>query len=105
MTESPAPANYRSLSSVAQALLPRAERMHTQGMTWRQIAEELKVSYTALHIWRKLREARENPSLGLRETQLEPGQATLPQIHNPGNEEPDLVRKVRKRDMDKEVTA
>jgi hypothetical protein len=45
---------YRSLSSVARVLLPRAERMHTEGMTWRQIAQELRISYTALHIWRKL---------------------------------------------------
>jgi hypothetical protein len=62
---------YRALSSVARRLLPRAERMHTEGMTWRQIAQELRISYTALHIWRKLRETQENPSPGPRETQLE----------------------------------
>jgi hypothetical protein len=60
---------YRSLSSVARVLLPRAERMHTEGKTWRQIAQELRVSYTALHIWRRLgqdgnTQEREEESLG-----------------------------------------
>ena len=45
---------YRSLSSVGEVLLPRAERMHRGGMTWRQVARELKISYTALYMWRKL---------------------------------------------------
>jgi orotate phosphoribosyltransferase-like protein len=45
---------YRSLSSIARVLLPRAEKMHKDGMTWRQIAQELRISYSALHIWRKL---------------------------------------------------
>ena len=47
---------YRALSSVGEALLPKAERMHREGMSWRRIARELKVSYTALHVWRKIRE-------------------------------------------------
>jgi hypothetical protein len=47
---------YKALSSVGEALLPRAEKMHREGMPWRYIARELRVSYTALHIWRKLAE-------------------------------------------------
>ena len=46
--------NYRSLSSVARVLLPRAEEMHHQGMTWRQISRELKISKSTLYIWRRL---------------------------------------------------
>ncbi len=54
MTEHGTSTNYKSLSSVAKALLPRAKKMHQEGMTWRQIARELRVSYSALHIWRTL---------------------------------------------------
>ena len=46
--------NYRSLSSVARTLLPRAKRMHQEGMSWKRVAEDLKVFYSALFIWRKL---------------------------------------------------
>jgi len=46
---------YRALSSVGESLLPRAERMHREGMSWTRIARELKVSYPALHIWRSIR--------------------------------------------------
>ncbi len=41
---------------MGEALLPKAEKMHREGMTWRQIAKQLRISYTALHIWRKLAE-------------------------------------------------
>ena len=51
---------YRALSSVGEALLPRAEKMHKEGLAWRHIARELRVSYTALHIWRKLKEGPQN---------------------------------------------
>jgi hypothetical protein len=47
---------YRALSSVGAALLPRAEKMRREGMPWRQVAAQLRVSYTALHIWRKLKD-------------------------------------------------
>jgi hypothetical protein len=50
---------YRALSSVGGTLLPRAEKMHREGMSWRRIARELRVSYTALHIWRKLKDGVE----------------------------------------------
>jgi DNA-binding Lrp family transcriptional regulator len=45
---------YRSLSSVARELLPKAERMRRGGKAWRRIAEELGVSATTLHNWRKV---------------------------------------------------
>ena len=41
-------------------MLPKAEKMHREGMTWRQITQDLHVSYTALHIWRKNREQSQN---------------------------------------------
>ena len=46
--------NYKTLSSIARTLLPRAEKMHHEGMTWTQIAQELKISKSSLHIWRNL---------------------------------------------------
>ena len=51
---------YRSLSSVASSMLPIAETMHRQGMTWREISRELGISHTALFNWRrvKLRDRR-----------------------------------------------
>ena len=52
---------YKALSSVARTLLPRAERMHQEGMTWKQITRDLKISKSALHIWRKLGENGRNP--------------------------------------------
>jgi hypothetical protein len=45
---------YRSLSSVARSLLPIAEEMHRQGLSWGEIAGRLGVSHTALFVWRKL---------------------------------------------------
>jgi hypothetical protein len=45
---------YRSLSSIGRTLLPRAETMHSEGLSWRQVARELKISNTALYIWRSL---------------------------------------------------
>ena len=51
--------DYKSLSSVARLLLPEAERMYNEGMTWKQICRELKVSKSALHIWRKLERKQE----------------------------------------------
>ena len=53
--------SYRSLSSVARTLLPRAERLHNQGMRWRDVAEELKVSNSALFIWRRLNSSATQP--------------------------------------------
>jgi len=53
--------SYRSLSSVARTLLPIAEKLHSQGMSWRDVAEELKVSNSALYIWRKLRQLATKP--------------------------------------------
>ena len=58
ISESTQHKRYRALSTVGEALLPRAEKMHREGMTWTRIARELRVSYTALHIWRKLEEDR-----------------------------------------------
>lgn len=49
--------HYRSLSSVGRTLLPKAERMHREGMTWRQIARDLRISHSALFIWRKLEDS------------------------------------------------
>lgn len=46
---------YRSLSSVGRELLPLAEKMHNQGMSWGETAESLRVSHTSLFIWRQLR--------------------------------------------------
>lgn len=46
---------YRSLSSVAERCLPIAEEMHRGGMPWRKVAKELRVSHTALFVWRKLK--------------------------------------------------
>jgi len=45
---------YRSLSSVAKDLLPRAQRMHRKGASWAVIARELGVSESVIYIWRKL---------------------------------------------------
>ncbi len=46
---------YRSLSSVGRTLLPKAERMHREGMTWREVAKRLRVSHTSLFNWRHLK--------------------------------------------------
>jgi hypothetical protein len=46
---------YRSLSSVGRVLLPMAEEMHSRGVPWRDVAEQLKVSLSALYIWRRLK--------------------------------------------------
>jgi hypothetical protein len=53
-------ANYKDLSSIAKTLLPRAEKMHSDGMTWRQIAQDLRISKSSIHIWRNLERVREN---------------------------------------------
>ena len=61
---------HRSLSSVARTLLPRAEELHGSGMPWRQVASQLRVSYSAIYLWRRLarnwtkrgRDIREKPS-------------------------------------------
>jgi hypothetical protein len=45
---------HRSLSSVARTLLPRAEELHGSGMPWRQVASQLRVSYSAIYLWRRL---------------------------------------------------
>jgi len=45
---------YRSLSSVAEAMLPRAEEMRRQGVSWAMIARELRVSESALYVWRQI---------------------------------------------------
>lgn len=45
---------YRSLSSVARMLLPKAQTMHRQGMPWREVAACLEISQSALFIWRRL---------------------------------------------------
>jgi hypothetical protein len=47
---------YRSLSSIARQLLPKARKMHKQGMTWTRISKELGISHTSLYTWRKLEE-------------------------------------------------
>ena len=47
---------FRSLSSIGRELLPRAERLHNEGMTWAQIARNLRVSRTTLFTWRQLEE-------------------------------------------------
>lgn len=52
---------YRSLSSIARSLLPKAKEMHERGMSWTNIARQLKVSSAALFIWRKI-ESRERAS-------------------------------------------
>jgi len=44
----------RSLSSVAKAMLPRAEEMRRQGLSWAVISRELEVSESALYVWRKI---------------------------------------------------
>ncbi len=49
---------YRGLSSQAKRLLPRAEEMHRKGMAWRKIAQELRVSHTALYHWRRLADSQ-----------------------------------------------
>ncbi len=54
MTEKEFP--YRSLSSVARVLLPRAKELHGGGMSWRSVARHLGVSNAALFIWRRLDE-------------------------------------------------
>ncbi len=54
---SPQPERYRGLSSVGEALLRKAERMHREGLTWREIAQELRVSHTFLFNWRHLKNA------------------------------------------------
>ena len=53
---------YRSLSSVGQMLLPRAEEMHSRGVPWRDVAEQLKVSLSALYIWRRLEQTNQSLS-------------------------------------------
>lgn len=53
---------YRSLSSVARVLLPRAKELHGGGMSWRSVARHLGVSSAALFIWRRLDE--ENQAAG-----------------------------------------
>jgi len=45
---------YRSLSSIARLLLPRAQEMHQRGMSWEMVAVQLQVSPSALYLWRKL---------------------------------------------------
>ena len=62
--------NYRALSSIARILLPQAEKMHRQGMTWTQIAHELRISKSSLHIWRSLVRVRENHKTGLNDETL-----------------------------------
>ena len=54
MHPSPTASRYRSLSSVAKDLLPRAQRMHRKGAPWAEIARELGVSESVIYIWRKL---------------------------------------------------
>lgn len=55
---------YRSLSSVASSMLPIAERMHRQGMTWREISRELGISHTTLFNWRRVRLRDRSPGEG-----------------------------------------
>lgn len=45
---------HRSLSSVARALLPKAEELHRSGIPWSQVASQLRVSYSAIYLWRRL---------------------------------------------------
>lgn len=54
-------ARYRSLSSVARTLLPTAEEMHRQGMPWERVARSLRVSPSALFIWRRLKDTEQAP--------------------------------------------
>jgi orotate phosphoribosyltransferase-like protein len=53
---------YRSLSSIARSLLPKAKEMHEQGISWKNVARQLRVSNAALFIWRKI-ESRQRASL------------------------------------------
>ena len=46
---------YRSLSSVARRLLPEAEELHGQGMSWRKVARHLDVSPSTLFVWLRLK--------------------------------------------------
>ncbi len=55
---------YSCLSSIGRSLLPRAERMHREGLSWRQMVRELKISYTALYTWRKLGQRRQERAVG-----------------------------------------
>ena len=57
---------YRSLSSVARSMLPIAEEMHRQGMAWRQIAKELRVSHTTLFNWRRIEHRHISPGEEIR---------------------------------------
>ena len=57
-------ANYKALSSIARTLLPEAEKMHSEGMSWRQIAQDLRVSKSSLHIWRTLRQTEQDLGKG-----------------------------------------
>jgi orotate phosphoribosyltransferase-like protein len=47
---------YRSLSSIGRRLLPRAKRMHRNGLSWSEVAEHLDVSRRSLFIWRRVEE-------------------------------------------------
>ena len=47
---------YKSMSTIAREFLPRAEKMHNEGMSWREVSRNLKVSYSALFIWRRLKD-------------------------------------------------
>jgi len=53
---------HRSLSSVARTLLHRAEELHRSGMPWSQVASQLRVSYSAIYLWRRL--ARNRTQVG-----------------------------------------
>jgi hypothetical protein len=46
---------YRALSSAGEALSLMVEKMHPEGMSWGEIAKQLRVSNSALHICRHKR--------------------------------------------------
>jgi len=58
---------HRSLSSVARTLLPKAEELHRAGMPWRQVASQLRVSYSGIYLWRRLARGRTERGRDIRE--------------------------------------
>jgi hypothetical protein len=94
--------NYRPLSSVARVLLPKAENMHTEGLTWREIAQELTCS--ALHVWRKLEERTHDPEPPQRETVILGAKHLLPSKRGSStathSQEPSHCKSWRKKEPD-----